>query len=72
MLIKVQLFEVFKILNGYKHTDNIIFVSVKQDRRTRGHISLPKEQCRLDIRKFSCSQRTVNEWNILYLLICGC
>ena len=35
-------------------------------RRTRGHgITLAKKQCRLDIRKFSFSQRTVNEWNRL-------
>ena len=40
--------------------------SVKEERRTRGHgITLAKKQCRLDIRKFSFSQRTGNEWNIL-------
>ena len=34
--------------------------------RTRGHgIALATKQCRLDVRKFSFSQRTVNEWNIL-------
>ena len=27
--------------------------------------TLAKKQCRLDIRKFSFSQRTVNEWNRL-------
>ena len=33
---------------------------------TRGHgITLAKKQCRLDIRKYSFSQRTVNEWNRL-------
>ena len=43
-----------------------IFFSVKEERRTRGHgITLAKKQCRLDIRKFSFSQRTVNEWNKL-------
>ena len=31
-----------------------------------GHgVTLAKKQCRLDIRKFSFSQRTVNEWNRL-------
>ena len=41
-----------------------IFLSVKEERRTRGHgITLTKKQCKLDIRKFS--QRTVNEWNRL-------
>ena len=33
---------------------------------TRGHgVTLPKKQCRLDIRKFSFSQRKVNEWKRL-------
>ena len=33
---------------------------------TRGHgVTLAKKQYRLDIRKFSFSQRTVNEWNRL-------
>ena len=40
--------------------------TVKEERRTRGHgVTLAKKQCRLDIRKFSLSQRTVNEWNRL-------
>ena len=46
--------------------DTPIYVSVKEERRTRGHgVTLPKKQCRLNIRKFSFSQRTVNEWNRL-------
>ena len=58
--------EVFKILNGYENIDRNIFFSVKEDRRTRGHgITLAKKQCRLDIRQFSFSHRTVNEWNRL-------
>ena len=40
--------------------------SVKEERRTRGHgVTLVKKQYILDIRKFSFSQRTVNEWNRL-------
>ena len=43
-----------------------IFCSVNEGRRTRGHgVTLANKQCRLDIRKHSFSQRTVNEWNIL-------
>ena len=43
-----------------------IFFTVKEERRTRGHgVALAKKQCRLDIRKFSFSQRIVNEWNKL-------
>ena len=50
--------EVFKILNGYENIDRNIFFSVKEERRTRGHgVTLAKKQCRLDIRKFSFSQR---------------
>ena len=34
--------------------------------RTRGHkAALGKEQCRLDMRKYSFSQRVINEWNKL-------
>ena len=58
--------EVFKILNGYENIDRNMFFTVKEERRTRGHgVTLAKKQCRLDIRKFSFSQRTVNEWNRL-------
>ena len=40
--------------------------SLKKDSRTRGHeVKLAKDQCRLDIRKYPFSQRTVNEWYTL-------
>ena len=56
----------FKILNGYENIDRNMFFLVKEERRTIGHgIALAKKQCRLDIRKFSFSQRTVNVWNRL-------
>ena len=43
-----------------------MFFSLKKDSRTRGHeVKLVKVQCRLDIRKYSFSQRTINEWNKL-------
>ncbi len=58
--------EVLKILNGYGNDDRNCFFTVKEDKRNRGHgITLAKKQCRLDIRKFLFSQRTVNEWNRL-------
>jgi hypothetical protein len=42
------------------------FFSVKEERKTRGRgVPLAMKQYRLDIRKFSFSQRTVNEWNRL-------
>ena len=50
---------------GLKILADILF-SVKEERRTGGHgVTLAKKQCRLDIRTFLFSQRTINEWNIL-------
>ena len=49
--------EVFKILNGMKLLIEIFFLT--QDNRTRGRGEIVK--CRLDIRKYSFSQRTINE-----------
>ena len=50
---------------GMKILIEILF-SFKKDNRTRGHkVTLVKDQCRLDIRKYLFSQRTINEWNKL-------
>ena len=58
--------EVSKILNGYENIDRNVVFSLKKDSRTRGHeVKLVKDQCRLDIRKYSFSQGTTNEWNKL-------
>ena len=58
--------DVFKILNEYEHIDRNVVFTVKEERKTRGHgVTFAKKQCRLDIRTFSFSQRTVNEWNRL-------
>ena len=58
--------ENFKILNGYENIDRNMVFSLKKDSRTRGHeVKSVKDQCRLDIRKYSFSQRSVNEWNKL-------
>ena len=57
---------VLKILNGYENIDRNILLTVKEERRTRGHgVELAKKHGRLDIRQFSFSQRMANEWNIL-------
>ena len=46
--------------------DKAVKISLKKDNRTREHeVTLVKEQCRLDIRKYSFSHRTINEWNKL-------
>ena len=58
--------EVFKILNGYENIDSNIFFEIKESKITRGHnYTLVKKQSRLDVRKFSFSQRTINIWNNL-------
>ena len=56
----------FKIVNGYEDVDRSKFFKLKEGSRTRGHkAALVKEQCRLDMRKYSFSQRVINEWNKL-------
>ena len=42
-----------------------IFFSLLRKKEGLEDLELAKKQCRLDIRKFSFSQRTVNEWNRL-------
>ena len=42
------------------------FFEIKESKITRGHnFILVKKQSRLDVRKFSFSQRTINVWNKL-------
>ena len=42
------------------------FFEIKENKITRGHnFTLVKKQSRLDVRKFSFSQRTINVWNKL-------
>ena len=58
--------EVFKILNGHENIDSNLFFEIKESKITRGHnFTLVKKQSRLDVRKFSFSQRTTNVWNKL-------
>ena len=59
--------EMFKILNGYKNIDRNIFFSLKKDSRTRKHeVTLVKDQCRMDIRKYSFSHKQMKQ--IIYSL----
>ena len=54
------------LLNGYEDVDRNMFFKPKEGSRTRGHkAALVKEPCRLDMRKYSFSQRVKNEWNKL-------
>ena len=56
----------FNILNGFENIDSIHFFEIKESKITRGHnFTLVKKQSRLDVRKFSFSQRTINVWNTL-------
>ena len=53
-------------MNGYEDVDRNMFFKLKEGSRTRGHkAALVKEQCRLDMRKYSFSHRVINEWNKL-------
>ena len=54
--------EVCKILNGYENVDsNTFFFKIKEIKITRGHkYTLVKKQSRLDVRKYSFSQRTIS------------
>ena len=64
--IKGGQLEVFKILNGYENIDYNIFFEIKEGKITRGHnYTLVKKQSRLNVRKYSFSQRTINVWNKL-------
>ena len=57
---------VFKILNGYENIDCNIFFKIKEGKITRGlNYTLVKKQSRLDVRKYSFCQRTINVWNKL-------
>ena len=56
----------FKLLNGYENIDYNIFFEIKESKITRGHnYKLVKKQSRLDVRKYSFPQRTINVWNNL-------
>ena len=56
----------FKILNGYENIESNIVFEIKESKITRGHnYKLVKKQSRLDVRKYSFSQRTINVWNNL-------
>ena len=53
--------EVFKIMHGYERLNKDMFFRI-----TRGHsLALVKSHSRLDIRKYTFSQRVVNDWNKL-------
>ena len=53
-------------MNGDENADPNIYFKVKTAKITRGHdFKLVKGHSRLDVRKYSMSETTVNEWNKL-------
>ena len=68
-----DLIEVFKILKGYENIDREMFFDMSQS-NLRGHsLKLNKKRVKLDVAKFSFSNRVVNERNILdEEIISGC
>ena len=65
---RADLIETFKIFNNFDDIDPALLFKLHQDTGTRGHpFKLFKHQCRLDIRKFSFTNRVANIWNTLPL-----
>ena len=62
----IKSISVISSLNDHENIDYNLFVKIKTGKRTRGYdFTIVLEQSRLDVRKNSFSQRTVNEWNKL-------
>jgi len=60
--------EVYKILKGFKGTDEMKFVQ-RRVGSTRGHdLKLLKKRGKLDVGKFSFENRVCDEWNRLPML----
>ena len=58
--------EVFKMMHGYEWLNKDMFLRIKNDSKTRGHrLALVKCHSRLDIRKYTFSQRVVTDWHKL-------
>ena len=64
--LRADLIEVFKIVNGIDNVEQYSFFQPSSETKTRGpmlRFFLPS--CRLNLRKFSFSQRVVSEWSTL-------
>ena len=58
--LRADLIEVFKIVKGLEDVDPATFFTMS-DSITRGHqFKLQKHHCKLDTRKFFCSERIVS------------
>ena len=65
--VRGDLISAFRIMNGFdKIPPNMLFDFSENNRDLRGHSQkITKKHTRIDIRKFSFSQRVVNLWNNL-------
>lgn len=65
-----DLIEVFKMIKGLNKTDYTRFFTLATNNRTRGHrLKIVKNRSRLNIRKNFFSQRVVNDWNALPVVV---
>ena len=64
-MLRGDLIEVFKILKGYENIDQEVSFDISESSLCGHLLKLNKKRVRLDVAKFSFSNRVVNEWNIL-------
>jgi len=70
--IRGDMIETYKILTGKEKLDKDLFFKQPYRSSRRGHeLKIYKGKCRLDLRKFSFSNRVVNEWNKLPKCVVG-
>ena len=64
--LRGDLIEVFKIIKGIEDLAWKKFFKMLTMSKLRGHSQkLYKQSARLDVRKYSFSNRVINEWNLL-------
>jgi len=62
--LRVDLIEVFKIVNNFYYLDAAVKLNFNTFSTTRGNkCKLQKYSCHYNIRKYSFSSRVVNIWN---------
>ena len=70
---RADIIEVFKIMKGLEGLKREDFFEMKVQKRTRGHtLKIHKKGARLDCRRYSFSQRVVNNWNALPVEAVSC
>ena len=70
---RADIIEVFKIMKGLEGLKREDFFEMEVEKRTRGHtLKIHKKGARLDCRRYSFSQRVVNNWNALPVEAVSC